>query len=585
MDKALEMGKTSALGSFHLLIGVAGSTVIMAIGTIVLAILLPVDQVGLYGMALIPATMITYFRDWGVSSALTQKIAGLRADNKFEEINDVVVSGVVFEMISGLALSLVCFGLAWPIAYFLSPSDVGALTVYIQILSLSVFAGALTSAASGIIIGFEKMKYNSFLQIFGALIKTGLGPLLIILGYGVLGAVTAAMLSLVISGIVSGLIVYWVFYRSNRQQCETGHKCDIRKTLKPMLTYGVPLTFSNLVVGVLPQLFVLMMASFANQGDITAGYNSGWMMGNYYAAAYFVVLLSFIATPISMALFPTFSKLNPEKDGSLLRTVFASSVKYTSLLMVPASFAIITLAAPLVNTIFPAEGNLFQSFYMMLDGSKYPYGALFLAFSCLVYLLVLIGNISLGTFQTGIGKTNQVMYQSFLSLGIGIPLALVMVGYFYSIGGAAFAVIGGLIGSLIATIPNVVWGLLWSYKHYRVKADFNISLRILIASLLASGVAYAFIGFLSTTIPQGIVLIVGAAAFVLVYLASAPLLGAINRMDIRNFIAMFSGMGIVSKVLDLPLGFMNRICRDKPAVTTATVEVSKQANGGHEETL
>jgi hypothetical protein len=118
-----------------------------------------------------------------------------------------------------------------------------------------------------------------------------------------------------------------------------------------------------------------------------------------------------------------------------------------------------------------------------------------------------------------------------------------------------------------------VWGLIWSYKHYKVKADFGISLKILIASLLASGVAYALIVFLSVSIPQGIVLIAGAVTFVLVYLAAAPLFGAINRMDIQNFVAMFSGMGIVSKVLDLPLGFMNRICRDKPAVTTAAVEV------------
>ena len=52
MDKALEMGKSSATGSFHLLLGVAGSTVIMAIGTIVLGMLLPQKDVGLYGMAL-----------------------------------------------------------------------------------------------------------------------------------------------------------------------------------------------------------------------------------------------------------------------------------------------------------------------------------------------------------------------------------------------------------------------------------------------------------------------------------------------------------------------------------------------------
>lgn len=576
MDKALEMGKTSALGSLHLLIGVAGSTIILAVGTIILAILLPVNEVGLYGMAMIPASMITYFRDWGISSALTQKIAGLRADNRISEINDVVLSGVVFEVISGLVLALVCFGLAWPIAYILSPSDVAALTIYIQIMSLSIFAGALAAAASGIIIGFEKMKYNSFLQILQAVVKTGLGPLLIVLGYGVLGAVTAAMVSIVASGAIAGLIIYFAFYRRNKQHCPAGSRCDIKRTLKPMLAYGFPLTFSNLVVGVLPQIFVFMMATYATQGDLASGYRAGWWIGNYYAASYFVVLLSFIATPISMALFPTFSKLNPEKDMRLLRTVFASSVKYTSLLMVPAAFAIMTLAAPLVNTIFPAEGNLFQSFYMVIDGSKYPYGALFLVFSCLVYLLVLIGNISLGTFQTGIGKTRQVMYQSLLSLVIGIPLALLLVGYFYSVGGATLAIIGGLIGALVATIPNVVWGLVWSWKHYGVKADFGISFKILVASLLSSGVAYGIIVFLNAAVPQGIVLIIGVAVFILVYMASAPLLGAVNRMDIANFATMFSGLGIVSKVLDLPLGFMGRICRDKPAGSTVEAPLKSE---------
>jgi uncharacterized membrane protein len=156
------------------------------------------------------------------------------------------------------------------------------------------------------------------------------------------------------------------------------------------------------------------------------------------------------------------------------------------------------------------------------------------------------------------------MYQSLLSLAIGIPLALLLVPYFYDIGGATLAIVGGLIGALVATIPNVVWGLVWSWKHYRVKADFGISFRILVASLLSSGVAFGVIVLLNAAVPQGLVLMIGAVVFVLVYLVSAPLIGAVNRMDIANFATMFSGLGIVSKVLDLPLGFMCRICRNKP---------------------
>ena len=102
MDKALQMGKSSTTGSFFLLIGVVASTVIMALGTLILAGILSDAELGLYGIVLIPSTMIAFFRDLGVNSAMTQQIASLREANKKEEIHDVIVSGIVFEIISWL---------------------------------------------------------------------------------------------------------------------------------------------------------------------------------------------------------------------------------------------------------------------------------------------------------------------------------------------------------------------------------------------------------------------------------------------------------------------------------------------------
>ena len=559
MAKALEMGKSSATGSFHLLIGVAGSTVIMAIGTIVLAALLSPEGVGLYGMAMIPASIINFFRDWGVNSALTQQIASLRAAGRDSEIHDVVYSGVIFEIITGLVLALICFAVAEPIAYLLSPTDAANLTVYISIMSISVFAGALLSAAGGIFVGFERMKLNSLTQILQSVVKTSFGPLLIILGFGVLGAISAAVVSVVAGSVIAMLLVYFSLYKPLRK-CKVG-KCDVKQTLKPMLKYGLPLTVSSIAVGVLPQVFAFIMAIYAGKGDLLAGVKPGWMMGNYYASTYFSVLLTFISFPIATALFPVFAKLNPQKEPELVKTVFATSVKYTAFLLVPATMAIITLASPLLNTIFPSSGNIFQSFFVIIAGSKYPYGPLFLAFSSMVNLLVLAGNISLGTFQTGIGKTKQVMKQSILSLAVGLPLAYFLVTYFYSIGGASFAVIGGIVGALVATTPNVAWGLYWSWKNYKVKADFGASAKIFASSALASTAAFLFISLFSLRIPFGIILVGGFVVFLVVYLVAAPLLGAVNQMDIDNFRTMFSGLGVVSKILNVPLLFMRKLCR------------------------
>ena len=53
MEKILEIGKKSAEGSFQLFVGVAVSTIIMAIGTIILARLITPEEYGLYSIALI----------------------------------------------------------------------------------------------------------------------------------------------------------------------------------------------------------------------------------------------------------------------------------------------------------------------------------------------------------------------------------------------------------------------------------------------------------------------------------------------------------------------------------------------------
>jgi O-antigen/teichoic acid export membrane protein len=417
-------------------------------------------------------------------------------------------------------------------------------------MSISVFAGAILAAAGGIFVGFERMKLNSFTQILQAVVKTAIGPLLIVLGFGVLGAVYAALASVLAGGVVAILIVYFLLFRPLRK-CKVG-KCDVKQTLKPMLRFGLPLTVSSIVVGVLPQIFVFTMAVYA--GD--------WMMGNYYAAVYFSVLLTFISFPVATALFPVFSKLNPQKEPEIVKTVFASSVKYTAMLLVPATMLLVTLSTPLINTLFPKNG-IMQSLFVVNAAPKYPYAPIFLALSCLVNLLVLVGNISLGTFQTGIGKTNQVMKQSILSLVVGLPLAYLSVAYFYSVGGPLYAVIGGIVGTLIATMPNVAWGLYWSWKNYKVKADFRISAKIFASSALASVLTYLFISFFS--LPYWITLVMGFVIFMVVYLVSAPLIGVVNQTDIDNFKAMSSGLGLVSKILNFPLLFMRKMCRKNNA--------------------
>jgi len=554
-DKALQMGKSSTAGSFFLLIGVVGSTVLMALGTIILASVLSPDELGLYSIVLIPSTIIAFFRDLGVNSAMTQKIASLRAANKTSEIHDVIRAGVIFELLSGALLSLVCFAISQPLANILDRPDASSL---IALMSLSIFASALVSAATATFVGFEKMKYNSFTQIIQALIKTLLGPFLVFLGFSVTGAVIGSIASVAVGGVISILIVYFALFRPLRK-AKVG-KCDLKQTLLPLLKYGIPLTVPNIVVGVLPQIFAFFMAMYISDN----------MVGNYFAATCFAVLVTFISFPVSTALFPAFSKLNPQKEPELVKTVFASSVKYTALLLIPVTMLLIALATPLVNTVFPQDSilhylspdGLKQFLFTVNTQSKFPYAPLFLAVSSIGNLFVLFGHVSLIAFQTGIGKTGQIMKQSLLSLAISLPFSYAIITYFGKFGGANMewlVVIGGVVSVMVSIVPGLVWGLIWSWKNYHVKADFKNSTKIFIASLVASVVAYVFSVFLNASYP--ILLIIGTLLFLLTYLVITPIVGAVNRADIDNLILMSSELGIISKILKLPLKLMQKLCK------------------------
>ncbi len=546
MDKVLEFGKSSARGSFQLLIGVAGSTIIMAIGTFVLAALLDADQVGLYGMALIPSTIIGFFRDWGVNSALTQRIASLRASGDDHKVHDVIYSGMIFEIITGAILSVLCFAIAEPLAFLLSPENITSLTFYISILSFSIFGGALFAAASGIFVGFEKMALNSRTQIIQAFVKTALGPLLIVVGFGVLGAIYAAVVSIVAGGVMAALIVYFILFKP-LPRAGVG-RCDVRATLRPMLQYGLPLTVSTIIFGVLPQVFAFVMAIYAGTE----------MMGNYYVSTYFITLLSFIAIPVSTALFPVFSRLNTEKEPDAVKSVFAFSIKYMSVLLVPAVLLLMTLSTPAINLLFPKEG--FLNGLLAIDPApKYPYAPLFLSVSCLAYLLVTVGYFTTSSFQNGIQHTKQAMKQGIASLLVGLPLAFLLVVFLYSVGGPVYAVIGGILGNLIAIATSVLWGAHWCWRTFKVKADLKCSAKILASSMLAAVATYLFVSLLS--LPYIFLLIGGVVVFLFVYLTVAPLVGAISITDIGNLRSMCSSFGFLSKIAQIPLLYMQKICR------------------------
>ena len=519
-QKLIEMGKTSAKGSFQLFIGIALSTLIMAVGTIILARLMTQEEYGLYSIALIPSSMFILFRDWGVNSAITKYVAGLRAENKEGYTKNIFYAGLTFEILTGTALALISLLLSNFIAttIFHRPE----ITFLIAIASITILFSAILTAAKSFFIGFERMELNSLTAICQAVTKTLISPILVLVGYSALGAVLGYTVSYIIAALISIILLY--FHISRKIKAKNPQEMSIKETLKRMLRYGVPLSISSILHGFLIQFYAFLMAIHCTDTAI----------GNYQVATRFTTILTFFTIPILTVLFPAFSKINPQNEKELLQTVFASSIKYTSLILVPTTIALMTLSKPMVNTLF---------------GEKWVYASLFLTLYVIDNLFVVFGSLTLGNLLAGMGETKMQMKLSLMTLAIGMPLSLILI--------PSLGIIGLILTTIIAGKPSLAIGIHWARRKYNAKIDINSSMRIFTASAIAATASFLAINL--ATYADWIELTIGTLTFAATYLLAAPTIGAINKSDINNLKTMFSGLGAISKLINIPLNFMEKL--------------------------
>ena len=353
MSKAANIAKVSATGSFHLLWGLVISTVISSIATIFVVRLLGSDLYGLYGIVLTAPTLIGIFRDWGVNSAMVRYAAQCRGECRESEVRSIFVSGLIFEITMGLALSAVSFGLSGYLAanVFHRPT----IAPFIELASISILATGLANAATAAFTGVEKMEHNSIMLVIQSIFKTIIMIALVVEGLGVAGAVTGYTAAYAIAG-TTGILLMYTIYRKLPKPTEG--KLEIRAYIKTMLTYGTPLSLSTIINGFQGQFYAFLLPIFYVSNNI--------IIGNYGIASTFVVLINFFASPITTMLFPAFSKLDPEKDKDTLKNVFQFSIKYASLLVIPLAMLVMSLAQPAISTLF---GSSYTSASLFLSAS------------------------------------------------------------------------------------------------------------------------------------------------------------------------------------------------------------------------
>ena len=516
------IAKTSARGSVILSVGLVVSNLVLALGVFLIARFLSAAEYGLYSIVLTVPSVLGFFQDLGVNSALVKYSAQARANNETVRLKRILATALIFNGAIGAGLSIVAF----LSANFLAGTVLGRPEIEggIRIASLTIFTSSIISAAQSTFIGFEKQEFYALTLIISALLKVSTATALILAGFGVNGAIAGYLIASAAVTII-GFTLFLSLYR--KVKAETGVvKLQFRDSLAFMLRYGIPLSISAMLSGLLGQLYNFLL--YRVELDNAA-------IGSFQIAGNFLVFLQFLTIPIATTLFPAFSKLDMSNDQEILRRVFQSSVKYASFLVLPATFALMVLAYPLVRTLF---------------GNKYSDAPVYLVMLAMQGLYVGVGNLSITNLLNGQGKTNMTLKLSLLTVTIGIALSLLFI--------PALGIAGLIITSLTSGLPSLIIGSWWVKKQFTTSVDKSTAGRLYLSSALAGAATYLILLNLSW-LPIWISLAVGGGLFLSLYLIFIGLTHALDRNDILAFRGMFKEMGPLTKIIELFLRIIERL--------------------------
>jgi stage V sporulation protein B len=494
-DKLTGIAEKAARGGAYLFIGNALSVFILAIGAIIIARLLGPGNYGLYTLILVAPALFTSLADAGMNSALVRFPAKLRSEGNLSGSNRAIKLGFLLKLTLSLAAFLVCYLGANPISTTLLNRPDSA--PYLQLAGVLIIFQAIFNAASNAFIGLDLMHYSAGIQILYSALKSTLSPILILIGFAIEGAITGYLIGLLIAGAVGTIILFAKHTRPTSQPTPNSRE---PVQLRELIYYSLPLYLAALLTVIINQYQNLVLARFTTNVPI----------GNFNAAWNFNSLLSILIYPISTAIFPMFSKIDPKREARDLARGFLLAVKYASLMLIPASIAVMVFAPDLV---------------LLTYGRGYTLAPQYLTILSIQYLLTALGLNVITNFLSGVAATRTVLKITGLTLAIYLPL------------GPALTWLAGPDGLLIAYIlsftASTLYGVSKVASDFSARPDLGASARILLTSILAAAPPLALIQLHPTGL--GLVnLAAGGCLFLLSYLTLAPTLGALKTQDINN---------------------------------------------------
>lgn len=484
-----KVAEASARGSFFLISGQAIATAIMAVAAIIVGRLLGPDLYGEYNLALVVPQLLLLFTDLGINAGITKYSASLRAEGKKDQIKQIIRSGMLIKGFLGLVFSILNFAFAEYFAAMINRPSIG---FYVQISSISIIFQVIFQASTSAFVGLDRAEYDALSTTTQAMVKTMISVALVFLGFGVAGAIIGYVAGFVVGSLVAAGVLIFKLLKPLKSEDNKSFK----QNFEVLTHFGMPLYISALLTGFLPLYSQVVLAFFTSNVDI----------GNYRAASNFVAILGVITLPITAVLLPAFSKLD-FSTSEKVRAFFKHANKYTSILVVPATMLMIILSTEIVKVLY---------------GSTYQSASLFLAISCLSYLLVAIGYVTLTSLFNGLGETRITLRITIINVLILVLLAPVMAW--------AYGVPGLIVASFLSNIIATAYSAYIARKNFQVEFGALANIKVYLISAI-SGIPLILLH--SASLPDLLTLIIGGLLYFSIYTTLIPLTKILTTSELE----------------------------------------------------
>lgn len=299
--------------------------------TIILARLFVPELFGTYHLVLSIAFLLLAFTDLGTNGTLIKYVAQALGQNDEVLARSYLRYLFKLRLVFNLSCSLSLILLANTLAVHVFHTS--SLHVPLIICGMFLFITSLLDFISALFMSLQRFEFIAVKHIFYEISRLLLVPALILLGYGVSGALWGIVIASIVTLFISVLLLLIKYPSLLKGQVVNIERRGVLRFLSYMSLASISGVFFAYVDSVM--LGIFLPAEYVG----------------FYRAAYNVVFAFIGMVSITFVLFPIFAQL----EGLELENAFKRVFHYSSILVFPCSFGLIFMAEPVVKIVYGVD--------------------------------------------------------------------------------------------------------------------------------------------------------------------------------------------------------------------------------------